>query len=212
MKWSDEYWPLIIQLYKKKPEGVKPLYSKDLVSVSLCLHIQPKELHKKLQDLRKLDTPFIQHLWEDLTSNPRKLNKAVKTIKERQGLGNAGEFYDGVETNESFELDFRPLEAEKRLMPIHLIMILNLYFQLTPTTMVAETEEIQELSKFLKLPDSLILEVMEIFQFCDPYLNRDDFMIHPLLFDCQDIWKRFGNDDTEKLEALAAQLKEYFRV
>lgn len=211
MKWSDEYWPLIIQLYKKKPEGVKPLYSKSLVSVSLTLHIQPQELHKKMHELRKLNTPYLQHLWEDLAKNPRKLNKAVKTLKERPGLGNAGEFYEGVETNESFELDFRPLEEEKRLMPIHLIIILDLYFQLTPTTMVADTEEIQDLAKFLKLPVSLILEIMEVFQFCDPYLNRDDFMIHPLLFACQDIWNRFGNDDTEKLSALAAQLKEYFK-
>lgn len=211
MKWSDEYWPLIIQLYKKKPEGVKPLYSKDLISVCLCLHIQPKDIHKKLHELRKHDSIFLQNLWEELAENPRKLNKAVKMIQGRQGLGNAGEFYEGVETNESFELDFRPLEAEKRIMPIHIIIILNLYFQLTPTTMVADTEEIQDLAKFLKIPVSLILEIMEVFQFCDPYLNRDDFMIHPLLFACQDIWNRYGNDDIEKLEALAAQLKEYFK-
>lgn len=211
MKWSDEYWPLIIQLYKKKPEGVKPLYSKALVDVSLSLHIPPRDLHKKMQELRKLNTPYLQHLWEELADNPRKLSKAVKTLKERQGLGNAGEFFEGVETNESFERDFRPLEEEKRLTPVHLIMILDLYFQLTPTTMVAETEEIQDLAKFLKLPVSVILDVMDVFQYCDPYLNRDDIMIHPLLFACQSIWNRYGNDDTEKLEALAAQLKEYFK-
>lgn len=211
MKWTDEYWPLIIQLYKKKPEGVKALYSKALVKVSLSLHIPPRELHKKMQELRKRNTPYLQKLWEDLAENPRKLTKAVKMLNEKSGLGNAEEFYEGVDTNESFERDFRPLEEEKRLTPVHLILILNLYFQLTPTTMVAETEEIQDLAKFLKLPVGLILEIMDIFQYCDPYLNRDDIMIHPLLFACQDIWNRFGNDDTEKLEALAAQLKEYFK-
>lgn len=164
-----------------------------------------------MQELRKLDTPYLKHLWEELANNQRKLSKAVKTLKERPGLGNAGEFFEGVETNESFERDFRPLEEDERLTPVHLIMILNLYFQLTPTTMVAETEEVQDLAKFLKLPVGLILEIMDVLQYCDPYLNREDIMIHPLLFACQDIWNRFGNDDTEKLEALAAQLQEYFK-
>ena len=77
--------------------------------------------------------------------------------------------------------------------------------------MVTQTEEIQELAKLIKIPASLITQIMEIFQFCDPYLNRGDIMIDPLLCPCQEIWNRYGNDDTEKLAALAAQLKEYFR-
>ena len=31
--WQDEYWLLLMQLYLKKPEGVKPLYSKDEYAV-----------------------------------------------------------------------------------------------------------------------------------------------------------------------------------
>ena len=211
MKWSDEYWPLLIQVYKKKPEGVKPVYSKKLVDVSLFLHIPPKELHKKMLELRKLDTPSVQHVWKELAGNTYKLNKAVKRIKEHQGLGNADKFFEGVETNESFERDFRPLEENPRMKPVQLIMILNLYFQLTPTTMVAETDEIQELAKLIKQPAKTILEVMELFQYCDPYLNRDGKPNHPLFAVCKEIWNRFGNDDIEKLEALAAQLREYFK-
>ncbi len=26
--WNEEYWLLLLQLYQKKPMGVKPLYSK----------------------------------------------------------------------------------------------------------------------------------------------------------------------------------------
>lgn len=211
MKWSDEYWPLLIKEYKKKPEGVKPVYTKNMVDLSLYLHIPPQELHKKMLELRALGTPSVQRVWQELADNPRKLTKAVKIVKERQGLGNASEFFEGVETNESFERDFRPLEEDERLKPVHLIMILNLYFQLTPNTMVAETEEVQELAKILKLPVKTILEIMEVFQFCDPYLNRDELMIHPLVFVCKDIWNRYGNDDIEKLESLAGQLREYFK-
>ena len=55
------------------------------------------------------------------------------------------------------------------------------------------------------------MEVMTVFKFCDPYLNRDDMMIHPLLVPCQDIWQRYGNANPEHLAALAAQLKDYFK-
>ena len=39
--WNDDYWLLLLQLYQKKPMGVKPLYSKGIVDLSLELHIQP---------------------------------------------------------------------------------------------------------------------------------------------------------------------------
>lgn len=211
MKWSDEYWPLIIQLYKKKPEGVKPLFSKGIINISLLLHIPPRELHRKMQELRHIDTPYLQHIWDEIADSPRKLNKAVHTIRQKQGLGNPEEFFEGVEMHETFERDFRPLENDERLRPIDLIMILNLYFQLTPTTMSIETDEVRDLARLLKQPARLIVEVMEVFQFCDPYLSRYDLMINSLLFDCRDIWKRFGNSDTYRLAALAAQLQEYYK-
>ena len=37
--WSDDYWLLLLQLYLKKPEGMKPMYSRALVDLSLELHI-----------------------------------------------------------------------------------------------------------------------------------------------------------------------------
>lgn len=211
IQWNDEYWPLLIQLYLKKPEGVKPLYSRRLVEISLNLHIEPQVLHKKMFELRKLDTPYMQQLWDDFAKNPRRLSKAVKLIEEKQGYGTSGKFFDGIEINETFERDFRELEGNKELTPIKLICILDLYFQLTPTTMVTETEEVIEMAKLLKITPNLVVEVMEVFQYCDPYLNKTDFIINPLLFDCEKVWQRYGNDDPEKLAALVAQLKEYFK-
>jgi len=51
---------------------------------------------------------------------------------------------------------------------------------------------------------------MEIYQFCDPYLKRNDFVMSPLLSPCQQIWQRFGNGSPQQLAALAAQLKDFF--
>ena len=38
--WKDEYWLLLLQLYQKKPMGVKPLYSKGMVNLALELHFR----------------------------------------------------------------------------------------------------------------------------------------------------------------------------
>ncbi len=100
---------------------------------------------------------------------------------------------------------------EQRLMPIMIILILDLYFRLTPITMVEETPEIVELARLMRVSASTVVEVMEVLKFCDPYLNRADFMISPLVEPCQEVWNRFGNDNPEKLSSLAAQLKEYFK-
>ena len=56
-----------------------------------------------------------------------------------------------------------------------------------------------------------IVEIMEIFQLCDPYLNKDMMIVDDLLHPCQQIWKRYGNDNPQKLAAYAAQLKEFFK-
>lgn len=77
--------------------------------------------------------------------------------------------------------------------------------------MVEDTPELKELGKLINMSPKDIVEVMEVFKFCDPYLNRDDLMITPLLNPCQDIWNRYGNDNPEKLAGFAAQLKELFK-
>ncbi len=69
----------------------------------------------------------------------------------------------GVEVKESFEKDWEPLEAEPSLTPVKLIIILDLYFQLTPITMVPETPEIIDLAKLIRTSPKVIAEVMSVF-------------------------------------------------
>lgn len=214
--WSDEYWPLLLQLYLRKPVGVKPLYAKPTVALALELHIEPRCLYKAMFHLRGLDMPSLRHLWAVYANNPRKLSRDCNRLRHMDGFGKAGEFYEGVTLNESWEKLFVPIETANDdppmcIMPVQLIIILDLYFRLTPVTMVAATPEIIELGKLIRLSAQQVVAIMDVFQFCDPYLNRADFMIDPLLPACMETWQRYGNDNPEELSAFAAQLKEYFK-
>lgn len=211
VKWQDDYWLLLMQLYLRKPVGIKPLYSRSMIDLSLELHIPPQVLFSKMCEIANLETPRIERIWESYGNNPRRLARAASLLREMKGFGSASDFYDGVEVNETFEKDFKPLPEDSRYTPVQLILILDLYFRLTPITMVVQTPEIIELSRLIKLRPEEVVEVMELYQCCDPYLKRNDVVFSNLLLPCQKIWQRFGNSDTESLASFAGQLKEYFR-
>ena len=208
--WKDEYWLLLLQLYQKKPMGVKPLYSKGMVDLSLKLHICPEFLHEQMFKLRFV-TPHIKRLWDKYGDNPRKLSHDIQLLKKMDGYGNAQSFYEGVEVKESFEHDWEPIAAEPSLTPVKLIIILDLYFQLTPITMVPETPEIIDLAKLIKTTPKVIVEAMNVFQICDPYLNRNEKYVSKLTSSCSNIWQRYGNGNPDRLFKIATELKEYFK-
>ena len=209
-KWQDEYWLLLMQLYLQKPTGIKPMYSKALVDLSLELHIAPQQLFNKMCQIANLETPRIEHIWEVYGQNPRKLKRAVNLLREMWGFNNALEFYEGVETIESFEKEFKPIADDTTLTPMMLVLILDEYFRLTPITMVPETPEVQALAKMMRLKPQEVVDVMEAFQHCDPYLNRKDEMKGNLVLACQQVWRRFGNSEPQELASYAEQLKDYF--
>ena len=210
-KWQDEYWLLLLQLYLQKPVGIKCMYSRGMVDLSLELHISPNILFNKMCQIAHLETPRVERFWELYGNNPKKLKRAVYLLREMWGFNNAQKFYDGVETHESFEKDFKPIADDSKLTPMMLILILDEYFRLTPITMVEETPEVQELAKLLKIKPQEVVEVMDAFQHCDPYLSRKDVMMGTLALSCQQIWRRYGNANPEELASYAAQLKEYFK-
>ena len=209
-KWQDEYWLLFMQLYLQKPTGIKPMYSKAMVDLSLELHIAPQQLFNKMCQIANLETPRIEHIWEVYGQNPRKLKRAVNLLREMWGFNNALEFYEGVETIESFEKEFKPIADDTTLTPMMLVLILDEYFRLTPITMVPETPEVQALAKMMRLKPQEVVDVMEAFQHCDPYLNRKDEMKGNLVLACQQVWRRFGNSEPQELASYAEQLKDYF--
>ena len=209
--WHDDYWLLLMQLYLHKPVGVKPMYSRPMVELSIELHIAPQQLFARMCEIANLETPRIERIWQDYSRNPKRLTRAVQLLRNMMGFNSGGGFYEGVEVEETFERDFRPIAEDARLTPVMLILILDQYFRLTPITMVEETPEVQQLARLLRIPVSLVTDVMYVYQHCDPYLNRRDVIISPLLSPCQQIWRRYGNIDTRQLASYAEQLKDYFK-
>lgn len=210
-KWSDDYWLLLMQIYLQKPVGVKPMFHRKMVDLSLELHLPPNLLFNKMCQIANLETPRIEHIWETYGQNPKKLARAVSLWREMRGYGDANAFYEGVEIQETFERDFKPVAEGTVMTPVMLTMILDLYFRLTPITMVPKTPEVQELARMIKVKPTEIVEVMELFQHCDPYLNRKDTANSPLATPCREIWRRYGNVETEQLASYAEQLKDYFK-
>lgn len=209
--WNDDYWLLLMQLYLRKPVGMKPMYSRDMVMLSLELHIAPQQLFQRQNDIANLETPRIERIWKEYSKNPQRLTRAVRLLREMKGFNSAGDFFEGVTIEETFEGDFRPLAEDSRLMPFMLVMILDLYFRLTPITMVVETPEVQELSRLMRVPAKLIVEVLQIYQTLDPYLRRQEVSASVLLQPCRQIWERYANLDTAQLAEYAQQLSYYFR-
>ena len=208
--WHDDYWLLLMQAYLQRPVGVKPLYSKTMVDLSLELHIAPESLQTRMQQIATLKTPRIERIWNTYSSNPKRLARAVHLYRSMNGFGAANEFYDGVELQETFERDFRPLEQDERFTPVMLILILNLYFQLTPQTMVKQTPEVAQLARKLQLKAQDVVEVLDVYQICDPYLERSEVTFSPLLLPCQQIWQRMSDKEPQQLHVLATQLSAYF--
>ena len=208
--WQDDYWLLMIQAYLQKPVGIKPTYCREMVDLSLELHIAPEVLHERLGDIARLRTPRIERLWKEYSENPRRLKRAVSLLRQMTAFNTGGSFFDGIAIRETFERDFRPLAEDEQLTPVMLTLILDLYFRLTPITMVAETPEVQELARLMRIPVSLVVSVLEVFQHCDPYLNRHDVTFSPLLLPCQQVWQQYGNGDSRELADYAEKLKAYF--
>ena len=75
-KWQDEYWLLLMQIYLQKPVGMKPMYCRAMVDLSIELHIAPNLLFNKMCQIANLETPRIEHIWETYGNNPRKLTTA----------------------------------------------------------------------------------------------------------------------------------------
>ena len=216
-QWQDDDWLLLMQLYLKKPVGIKPMYSKAAIELCLELHIPPQIVYQKMCAIANLETPRIERIWNEYAQNPRRLARAVKLLRQMKAFGN-DDFYEGVDIQETFETDFRPIAPDTIITPIMLIIILDLYFRLTPITMVVETPEIQDLSRLLKLPAQDIVDIMHIYQQCDPYLKPHprplsfrEGSLESITSACQAQWRQYGNGDPTALAEYASKLKEYYK-
>ena len=219
--WSDSYWLLLMQLYLRKPVGIKPVYSRGMVELALELHVHPKVLFTRMCSIASLETPGLERLWQTYSTSPRRLTKAVAQLRAMNGFNTSGGFYEGVAVAETFETDFRPVEGCGGLTPMGLVIVLDLYFRLTPVTMVADTPELAELARLMGTTAQQIVDVMGCFRRFDPYLRRTTSVSpaaascvqaeSPLYAACRTVWARYGNVSLNALASFATELKEYFR-
>lgn len=209
-RWSDDYWPLIMQLYLSKPTGVKPLYSRAVVDLGIRLHIPPKYIYTQMRLLREHTTPFLQRIWDTYNGNTRRLNRDIRRLKQMQGFGAESAFYDGVDTDDDFAADYLPIAADTPLTRVMLTIILDLYFRLTPITMVSETPEVTECAHRLSIKTEQVVEVLCIYQTCDPILHRPIPPSTPLTTACREVWKRYSNEEPDQLADTVIRLAEYF--
>lgn len=209
--WSDDYWPLVMQLFLRRPVGVKPVYARATVDLALRLHIPPEFIYEQMFCLRLRNTPLAERLWQRY-SDRRQLRRDIAMLQRMEGLGSGGAFYEGVTVSETWETDFRPIAGMDGLQPVALVMILDLYFRLTPITMVAATPEVRATARLLHIDIDLVLLVLACFRHADPYLAYAAPEAPTALIDaCMSVWRRYGNDDPIRLSAFAAQLHDYFK-
>ena len=138
---------------------------------------------------------------------------SCKEVAWHEWFCNAEAFYAGVNTVETFERDFRPICEDIDVIPVMLIMIIDLYFRLTPATMVPETPEVIELARVMRISPDVVNDVLQLYQHFDPYLSRPAnlrLLSSPLMPACRTIWQRFGNSSIEGLASYARELKEFF--
>ena len=210
--WNDEYLLFLMQLYLEHPVGIKPLYSRSLVNLSLDLHIEPQILLKKMQEFveNKDKTPSLKFLWDTYSDDKQKLDEAVCRLRKMRGFGKSDKFYKNVQTVSSFESMFLPIEGYKHISPVMLVMVLNVYPSVLPTAMEEGTPEIVELSKLLGIKPKLVLKIMQTFLMCDPIMNRPKDEDDELYKACLEVWREYANDTPEKLKKQVDELKDYF--
>ncbi len=208
--WQEDYWILLMQLYQRKPTGLKPMYSRMTVELCMELHLTPQFVYAKMFELRNAASLRMKRLREKYENKPGKLKRDAAIVRGMAGFSNRDAFYNGVSVVETFETDFRPIQKCGNITPVMLILILDLYFRLVPATMNEGTPEVRDLAKTMGITAADVVSVMDVYQILDPYLKHDEFMVTPLLIPCQQIWRRYGNGDIEELAAQAAQIKEYF--
>lgn len=201
---------LLMQLYQKKPVGVKSEYSHPVVELGIELHIPPKTLHEQMRVLEQHDTPSLQRLWDNYADNTRRLARDVKRLRQMTGFGDSGLFYEGVDMAQSFERNYRPIDQQTGITPVMLVIILNLYFTLTPNTMVSETPEVLEMASVLGIKPEQIVNVLDVYQTFDPILKRQPLDSSPLVDEAHSTWNEYYNQP-ELLQESAEKLIEYFK-
>lgn len=212
--WNDDYWILVMQLYMRKPMGMKAMYARATVNLCLELHIPPEIIYEKMYALRRHDAPSLRRLWEKYSQDGRRLSRDARMVRRMCGFGTANAFFDGVQTSSPFEQLFMPIVGNEALKPVMLVIVLDLYFRLMPATMVADTPEVRQTARLMRIDANQVVQMLTLFRRLDPFLNGSGeapTADTALMKACANIWQRYGNGNPQELSATAALMRYYFR-
>lgn len=228
--WNDQYWPLIIKLYLAKPVGMKAMYSKGVVDLSIELHIPPFYIYERLEEVERNQRPLLQRLRTLYEGNARRLSRDAKLLRQMAGFGTGGLFFEDVCIDNDFERDYCPVADDTAMTPAMLTLILNLYFQLIPDTMKATTPEVQQLAKRLHVSTDEVVQVLMLCLAEDPCIpgHRRERLLGSssaassassasaagstasLSQAVSKLWHRYGNGDAMMVEEAAERFDHYF--
>ena len=116
-QWQEAYWLPLLQLYLRKPVGMKPLYSRPMIDLALELNVAPKQLYEQMKMLDKRETASLQQLWKRFATHQKQLRRDIETIRKMRGFNHPQQFYDGVSQEETWQTDFRPLQVDADYHP-----------------------------------------------------------------------------------------------
>ena len=81
--WNDDYWLYVMQLYMRRPVGVKPLYSRPAVELSLELHVHPKQIMARQKQIESLRLKIKK---EKQVKKQMELNAELKRLRKELDL------------------------------------------------------------------------------------------------------------------------------
>ena len=212
--WNNEYWPLLIQAYLAKPEGIKSQWSRTAVDLAMELHLRPTDITDRLKTIDAHNSAPVERLLQHYKAHPRRLLRDTERLRHMSGFGDMAAFYDGVSTaTHKFEALYRPVGGTP-FTPAMLTILLDLYFRLVPTTMVDSTPEVRDMAQRTGLTADQVVEALHIFLFIAPAARKgsDDELaaFSPLTPLCNATWHRLDNGNPAIVAQEARRYYEYY--
>ena len=84
--WNDDYWLLVLQLYLKRPTGVKAVYAREAGDLAVELHLPPPFIHQQLQEMDRRARLELQLVWKTYAQKPRRLAKDIARLRKMKGF------------------------------------------------------------------------------------------------------------------------------
>lgn len=190
-KWTKEESVLVLDLYFKKPVGIKEKDSPLILDLAQTIGRTPNAVYRRMygllrwypaipllfhDDLDEEDDPF-QPFLNEYFINRKKLHK----------------------------------DAALFLSNIRIYTLtLHLYFHLVPSTMVPKVPEVASLAKLVGRKQDFIVEILRNYLSCDPFMQgKVPIPTTTLQRPCRLMWERYGKD-ANKLNAAAQYITEYY--